>query len=109
MNTNCLEGMSCPVCGQEEEILVRARMWVSLRDDGTDAYADSLDMRGEVEYDDESDAACTACRFEATLAAFEAAGRHVSWDTFGGLSITSRGKLVFRREGVTRASYREES
>lgn len=64
-NTNCLEGYKCPKCGQEDEILVRAFMWVSLTDEGTDACAD-----GNVEYESTSDAECPECGFSGTLSDF---------------------------------------
>ena len=60
-NKNCLEGLRCPSCGHDEEIVVNVTMWVSLRDDGTDPYADSTKMCGDVEYGDGSPARCPKC------------------------------------------------
>ena len=60
-NINCLEGKKCPKCGHEEEIVVCVSMWVSLRDDGTDPFADSTKHCVDVEYDDDSDARCPEC------------------------------------------------
>jgi len=71
MNTNCLEGLRCPNCGNEDELLVRAEMWVSLTDDGTDPFANSTKHRGGVEYDENSDAACPECDYEGALKDFE--------------------------------------
>ena len=71
MNTNCLVGMRCPKCGCEDEILVRAEMWVSLQDDGTDPFSDSLKMLGDVAYDGDSDAACPECGHEGKLGEWE--------------------------------------
>ena len=70
-NTNCLKGLRCPECNQEDEILVYASMWVSLKDDGTDPYADSTDNWGGADYDNDSDAGCLGCGFEGKLKEFE--------------------------------------
>jgi Zn ribbon nucleic-acid-binding protein len=66
-NINCLKGMRCPSCKNQDEILVRARMWVSLNDDGTDPYADSTSMCGDVDYDNDADARCPECGHEGAL------------------------------------------
>ena len=70
-NTNCLEGYRCSVCKQEDEILVWAKVCVSLTDDGTDAYADSTKHCSEVEYDGASDAQCPSCDYTGRLTTFE--------------------------------------
>lgn len=67
MNTNCLEGLKCPECGYEDEILVYAEMWVSLTDDGTDSFADSLKHRSDVAYDENRDAECPNCQHVGRL------------------------------------------
>lgn len=69
-NINCLEGLACPKCGQDDELLVVAKMWVSLRDDGTDPFADSTKMCGDVEYDNDSSAQCPECGFHGELRDF---------------------------------------
>ena len=73
MNTNCLENLACPKCGQADELLVNVSIWTSLRDDGTDHYANSTKLRGDVEYDETALAACPGCGFEGTLKDFEIA------------------------------------
>jgi hypothetical protein len=70
MNTNCLEGKRCPNCKQEDEILILTPMWVSLRDDGTDPFADSLKNKGDVEYDENTLAGCPECHFLGTIKDF---------------------------------------
>jgi hypothetical protein len=63
MNTNCLEGKRCPKCKQEDEILILTPMWISLKDDGTDPFADSLDNKGDTDYNDHCCAECPECHF----------------------------------------------
>lgn len=73
-NTNCLEGLACPCCAQEDEVLVYARVWVALRDDGTDPFADSLKNRGDTDYDDGSAAECPCCGYIGKMNNFRRAG-----------------------------------
>lgn len=54
MNTNCLEGMCCPECGQAESFRIQAQSLFTMFDNGTEDYAD-------VEYDDGSYCECTGC------------------------------------------------
>ena len=70
-NINCLEGKKCPACGHEDELLVVAKQWVSLTDDGTDPFADSLDMKTEVDYNGDSPAECPVCGFAGKLGMWE--------------------------------------
>lgn len=39
-NDNCLEGMSCPQCGQYERFRITAEATFIVTDDGTDDYND---------------------------------------------------------------------
>jgi len=71
MNMNCLEGIKCPGCGQTDEFLVYASMWVSLTDDGTDPHADSVDNMGGTEYDENSPTRCPKCDYEGELGEFD--------------------------------------
>ena len=75
MSTNCLQGLRCPKCWHEEEILVKASMWVSVQDDGTDPFADSTKNRGGTEYDYGSEAACPECKYEGKLADWDIASQ----------------------------------
>jgi len=72
-NTNCLEGLRCPKCGHKDEIIVFAKMWVSLNDDGTDPYADSVEC-GDVEYDENSPARCPECGHHGKMMEWERKG-----------------------------------
>jgi len=60
MNTNCLENRRCPKCGHPDEVIIEARLWVSLQDDGSDPYADSI-PNTDVSYDEDSPAHCPEC------------------------------------------------
>jgi hypothetical protein len=75
-----MEGLSCPVCGQEDTINVLAKVWVELNDDGTDAYADTLDMKGGPEWDENSEADCPDCGFSGLMGDFEEDGRKVVYE-----------------------------
>jgi len=68
-NTNCLAGLRCPKCLQEDKILLQALCWVAVTDDGTDPYDDELKM-GEVNWDDDSPAICPECNFAGSLLSF---------------------------------------
>ena len=65
-NTNCLEGIRCPKCGQEDRFLIVARMTVDVTDDG----ADIAKPCGDFEWDDFSRTECPACDHVGPLAAF---------------------------------------
>ena len=70
MNTNCLEGKRCPKCKQEDEMVILALTWVSLKDDGTDPFSDSLRHLGDTDYNEKTVARCPECGFEGTIADF---------------------------------------
>lgn len=63
-NTNCLEGIRCPQCGNEERFRIAATSLFTVTDDGTDDYAD-------VHWDDSSYADCPECGLHGTLKVFQ--------------------------------------
>ena len=67
LNTNCLMGYACPKCGNDDELLIRGTMWMSLTDQGTDPYTDATKMCGDVEYSGLSETRCPKCDFMGTL------------------------------------------
>jgi len=69
-NTNCLKGLRCSKCKQDDEILVWAEMCVSLTDMGADPYADSTKNLGGVAWNETSTARCPGCGFEGTMRDF---------------------------------------
>jgi hypothetical protein len=67
-NTNCLEGIRCPQCGNESRLLIVARIMADVTDDGAD-IADGCD----VNWDDDSLAICPECDRDGPLSEFREA------------------------------------
>ena len=65
-NTNCLENIKCPACGNEEWFRIAATTIVTVTDDGTEDL-------GDMEWDDDSYAECAQCHRHGTLKDFTAA------------------------------------
>lgn len=63
MNENCLEGMSCPVCGNQEPFEICGSCWFLV-------FQDGVDEPSEVEWDDSSPCRCPACGHTATVGYF---------------------------------------
>ncbi len=57
-------GYSCPECGGQHDIIIQARIWVLLTDDGTDVDAPD---DGSHEWDGNSLVGCEECGFEGTV------------------------------------------
>jgi len=66
INSNCLAGKRCPMCGSYGPLEVQVSMRVLLYDEGTEDADD-----GSVEYDDHADTTCYACRYEGKLRDFD--------------------------------------
>jgi calcineurin-like phosphoesterase family protein len=64
INTNCLTGIKCPVCGNEDKFRIRATTLATVTDDGIEDYAD-------MEWDDDSHAECTECLKAGKLRDFQ--------------------------------------
>jgi len=62
-NTNCLEGVCCPKCGQEDCFKITAIITCVVTDDGSEPV-------GDHEWDDESATRCAECDFDGTLKDF---------------------------------------
>lgn len=62
-NTNCLEGIRCPDCEQEDSFRIMGSSVFTVEDDGTVDH-------GDVEWDDDSWAFCPACEYEGKLGSF---------------------------------------
>jgi DNA-directed RNA polymerase subunit RPC12/RpoP len=62
-NTNCLEGIACPTCGNDAMIYIEAKTLTMVKDDGAEAF-------GDMEWDDDSYAECPECRHRGTLREF---------------------------------------
>lgn len=65
-NQNCLEGMSCPKCGDfgPFKIFVTQSGMTEVSDDGTDF------INGDTEWDEDSDCECIACGHSAKVRQF---------------------------------------
>lgn len=62
-NLNCLNGLSCPRCSQQERLLISGRSFFEVTDSGSEAV-------GNHEWDDESLTSCPTCHHTDALSAF---------------------------------------
>jgi hypothetical protein len=63
-NTNCLENIKCPACGNEDRFRIAAKTIAIVTDDGVEDY-------GDMEWDDDSYAECTECLKAGKLRDFQ--------------------------------------
>ncbi len=75
-NTNCLEGIACPTCGNESRIYIQVSTLAVVTDDGAETY-------GDMEWDDSSYAECPECRRHGTLAKFRIGTRDANTNKTG--------------------------
>lgn len=66
-NSNCLRGMACPECGNEDWFCIEISAWSEVTDDGTGDI-------GDVEWDSTSGCRCPECHKEGIVADFMVAG-----------------------------------
>jgi predicted RNA-binding Zn-ribbon protein involved in translation (DUF1610 family) len=64
-NDNCLEGIGCPRCGNEDRFLIVATIVADVTDDGADIAAHT-----DMEWDEASSTRCPDCGMAGPLAAF---------------------------------------
>ncbi len=62
-NTNCLEGIRCPACGQEDRFRITALITCVVTDNGSEPL-------GDHEWDGESSTQCPQCGFNGKLNEF---------------------------------------
>lgn len=60
-NTNCLEGIRCPKCGQDERFEIVAEVTLSVTDNG------SQTLDGNHYWDREANCSCPECEYNATV------------------------------------------
>lgn len=72
LNTNCLAGVACPACGQEDEFAITVTVQVLMQDEGTVEVPWKRD--GELEYDDLSPAQCPVCDHGGLVGEFTTRG-----------------------------------
>jgi hypothetical protein len=63
-NINCLEGVKCPKCGQEDLFKIAANVIVEVSDDGTEDHV------GDHEWDEQAFCQCCECHHAGKLADF---------------------------------------
>lgn len=66
-NTNCLENVCCPKCGQEDRFFIRSAITAEVTDEGAGIASDG---RGDIEWDDESGIQCPECGLDGQLKDF---------------------------------------
>lgn len=66
-NTNCLEGIRCPKCGQEERFFIHSSITAAVTDNGAEI---APSPRADIEWDRNSNAECPACGYSACLKHF---------------------------------------
>ena len=62
-NSNCLEGVRCPQCGQEKRFLITATITCDVTDDGSEPIGDHY-------WDGDSFTRCPECEHEGRLKEF---------------------------------------
>jgi hypothetical protein len=65
-NSNCLENIQCPACGNEDSFRIAGTAIFTVTDDGTEDH-------GDIEWNGDSYAECTQCCRHGTLKEFETA------------------------------------
>jgi hypothetical protein len=63
-NTNCLENIKCPECGNEDTFRIKATAMFIVTDDGTEDH-------GSVDWDGDSYAECAECYRHGKLKDFK--------------------------------------
>lgn len=62
-NTNCLHGIRCPACGQDDQFKITALITCDATDDGSEPV-------GDHDWDDDSNTYCPGCGFDGKLRHF---------------------------------------
>ena len=65
-NTNCLEGIKCPKCANEDRFKIEAQIVCTVTDDGSMPAGDHY-------WDETSNTLCPVCEFQGNLALFTVA------------------------------------
>jgi len=64
-NENCLEGIKCPKCGNEDRLFIVATILADVTDDGAD-----IAKHSDMEWSDSSHARCPDCGESGALSNF---------------------------------------
>jgi hypothetical protein len=67
INTNCLEDVCCPKCGQNDRLFIHASITAEVTDDGAEV---APSPRGDIEWDRNSATECAGCGYSARFKHF---------------------------------------
>jgi hypothetical protein len=73
-NTNCLDGIACPTCGNDFRIYIQIATLAVVTDDGAETF-------GDMDWDDSSYAECPDCKRHGTLSEFRPGTRDANTNT----------------------------
>ena len=62
-NENCLNGLQCPKCGNNDTLRISCRCWATVRSGGVEVT--------EHEWDEDSSATCPKCHHTGNIASFD--------------------------------------
>lgn len=74
-NENCLKGIKCPNCGQEDQFRIGVQTIVIMTDDGSEDDK----MGGDQEWDDDSYIECVDCHTNGKVGDFRVQTDEVEW------------------------------
>ena len=63
-NTNCLRGIRCPKCGQDDVFRIQGTAVFTVVDDGTDEFEN-------VEWDEDAPTTCPKCGYDGLMEEFQ--------------------------------------
>ena len=63
-NTNCLQGLACPKCSNDNMLIITGMSEFEVYDNGTASF-------GDVAWDNDSHTECPECNFEGALKDFD--------------------------------------
>lgn len=88
VNINCLEGISCPDCGNEERFYIQSTAVMFVTDDGAEC-------RSDIEWDDDSHTQCPVCERSGRLVEFRTKlNRYTVSSSHGELTIDADGRVT---------------
>ncbi|MCY4400865.1 MAG: hypothetical protein OXE96_16220 [Gemmatimonadetes bacterium] len=72
-NSNVLQGVACPRCGNDEQLRIAATVWLDMTDDGT--VPSEAPARGDHEWDNDTITECPKCDWVGRWHQCEKGGR----------------------------------
>jgi hypothetical protein len=92
VNSNCLEGLRCPDCGNEHAFYIQSTAVMYVTDDGAEC-------RSDIEWDDHSHTRCPQCERSGKLSDFKAKSPAAIADDKQYTVASSHGELTVGAEG----------